>query len=1131
MNARLRHPLGWLLNSVQYRAAREVAIWLKSNAYQREHRYNRLHAILLWLGNLPLFGATTFGIIEIVVVILAVNLHWRMPQWGLGEIDSYSGILSHFMAIWTVQATVAVLTFPIVVSLVTFLIGTKESGGRRQQVYMSDSCAMLIAISSLALVLAMGIQDLFLLKRDRQILQWMLFPDDIWFLFNLAGTIYFLYRSFLFVLPASRRRIVMRHAVTVMWPQEAFHLNKNFALMASSGDKELMPHGNNIIYFGSLWNSLGELAVWRQFPTRRFLNDVYLRPIDWAVALWRRNSGNSSGADKRERAFREPEPRLSFPVSFDIGYTGKTQLCRAIGSKKPGFLARLLILLSFKFARQSPEEEHESVEKYVAEMQSDILDALNARHYQQFEERYEALIDFLGNILHGSEYTGDGGQKGNFALVPWSTSMIGGPLYRRWFRAHIQIAEACIPTLKDNPDYFQFMCYVPTRLLYRTRNLAHVDFAKDVISLGLTVFLQLGAWWTRTVEEQGVVEHGRCNPANLRPPYYSRYAETLNDFIGAYEGLRNYQLLIRDDAPQEDWSAVQNTIQLNTTHLEQILLMMSSAVGRGDTSGAHAAVDMLQRWADQMHQHMRGTEFSMYRGWLITVNDVTRKSREELETVAASADRFQEYKGHESTVAIAIALHNLWTDSLCVAVYTLLQWGVGCKCTDSVPAKLAGYLVRGQPITNSGTPSGPLTGVRNRTELLQAIIRQQSSESWSGDATYNGLLSGFYEQIQRINDPPMVSGRPYSSFGARDLNSTRDGQLLFLMMLSGNAWHPEVEFQEYVSGLVAADNEIARSLHTYFKSLVERVGSSDFDKYKDVFNCTRNTLNAVDFGSIRDELKVALERFTKLFDQNLDAAVIDAEIDPERLATVASYAASDGFSKKDGVAPLTLFKEVGYSESVSHEFTLTINGVEKGEFVRPLRKQLAANEKEWYAQSIRERVSVSIMQEVVRRLQFKLVDASAPELYWAEFKRTVSELRDQRLTPMLLLENRVVPRWVWDWALVHRVNEVYVPEDLRVVKDPSHREEAGYEVTFNDVPVYQVPLPSGSSIILPAEIFDKITLRTYAGHGCIKPGWQPVSDKPTKIDLILKWGHDIEFDTNLRGLATRLMYGQKIAEE
>lgn len=1134
MAARMRHPLGWLLNSAQYRAAREVGIWLKRNAYQRENRYNRFHALLMWLGNLPLTVTACIALTELVLVVLAVKLCWRMREWGPGELDSYSGMLTHFLAMWAVQATVAALTFPLVVSFVTIMIGTREFGSRRQHIYMADSCAILVGMSSVALVLAMGVQDVFLWQRDRQELQWMLFLDSIWFAINLAGTLYFLYRSFQFVLLGPRQRTVMRYAVTTMWPQEAQKLYKNFALMTASVDESLMPHSKGFIYFGGMWKELGEPAVWRQFSTKRFLSDVYLRPLDWAVALWRRalKTETQPKTKRRRAAYQDQEPRLSFPVSFDMAYTGRTELCRTIGSEKPRLFARMLIWLSFAFTRRNPAEEDDSVEDYVAEMQSDILDAITARRYPQFEERYEALIEFLGNLMQASEYTGDGGEKGNFALVPRNTVMGGDPVFRRWFRAHYEIAEACIPTLKDTPDFFEFMCYVPTRLLYRTRELSQLDFSKDVIQLGLTVFMRLGAWWTRTVEEQGVMEHGRCKPAELRPPYASRYTDILNVFVGAYEGLRNYQLPSPDNMPLGDWSATKNIVRLHTIHLEQLLLMMSHAVGRGDSAGAGVSVDMLQRWSGRIHLRMSGMLGSPRRNWLITVDDITSKTKEEVEKMATAADRFQEYEGRGIAVFIANALDNLWADSICVAVCTLLQWGLACDCKDSIPAKMAAYLVTGRPISDSGTPSGPFTGLRTRTDLLQAIIRQQSSESWSGGASYHGLLSGFFEQIQRINDPPMVSGRPYSSVGARDLNSTRDGQLLYLMMLAGNAWKPEVEFQEYVSDLVTENNEVARNLHQYFTSLVERLGNADFEKYKVVFNCVRNTPEADTFGAIRDELKGALERFTKLFDQRLDAAVVDAAIDPERLATVANYAASLGFSQKTAEAPLTFFKNVAYSEKVTHDFTLTINSVEKGEFVRPLRKQLAANEADWYAESIRSRVSFSIMQDLTNRLQFKLVDASSPELYWNEFKHAVSELRDQKLTPLLLLENRVVPRWVWDWALVQRLDkEGFVPGDLRVFKDPAHQPDAGYEVTFNDVPVYQVPVPSRSSVLLPMEIFDKITIRTYPGHSYVNPGWKPSADKPTKIDLILKWGHDIEFDARLRGLATRLMYGDKGDEE
>lgn len=1132
MYAFFRHPLGWLLKSTEYLATREVRRWFRTNPRMREIGLPTWKRILLRLGAAPVGSGIGVGAMQAAVMV-AVFI-WGIPMIGVpaeGNIPERAKILfDHMTLLLTVQTLIATLTFPMGIALVAFLFGTKDSGGgRRHMLYLADSGAMLVGTSSMLLVLVMVVEDRFFWDPNLNIVEWLLTMDYAWGALNVIGTIYFLKRSYLFVDSDQRSIIIRNYMLSLVWPGQAYKLYKAFTLLASSSDKELVPDGINQFYFGNMWSEFGEVAVSRTFQGKRYLADVNFRTLNLAIWLWTLKLGFPQS--KKKIGNSTTEPKLVFPLTYGIAYEGETPLCKVIGTVHPGFLSRLLILLSFRFSSKGPELNPLEIDAIFDGMKAEALDLLHDHHRHQFEELCDEIVDLVGELLTTSEYIGEGGEKGNFALLPRNMFM-GIPIYQRWFRVFIEFADAIVPTMKDSTDYFRHLAaYVPQRLLYWTRDLSQINFAREAIQLSLSIFMRLELWWARTVEEKGTGDHGPCKRATLPPPFYGLQTEMLQDFIGAFESMRNHALDGPDDMEVDNWPRAVMHTTLHVTHLQQIVLMLSYAVNLGDHRGADAAADMLQRWAQPLHLKQSGSYFAPHRAWRYSFVDVTNRPLEEVKKEAKIADEYEEYQGNRAAVFIANALENTWADYQCVAVYTLLRWSASCECEESLPADIARNLINGKAVSpQAGTIIGKVRGVQTREELLVAIVRQQQRIQGQMDSAYNNHLGHVFDEIHRVNEAGMISGRPYGGWGSRDLDSVLDIQALYLMILSGG-WDPARVLKDYISGLVADDNDHARNLERFFTQMLERINQSDFGQLEQVFNCIRKISGPEHFQLARGEIRTGIEAIIKLFGEQLTTAVAVAEIDQQRLATIASFASRSGFSEKTGLAPLPFFHRVAYSRDVKHEFTLTMQNMDRGEFVAPLRSQLAGNEEDWFEVTTRDSVAGSIMREVLQKTAFQVVDAATPQAYWQEFKRVTDAIREKKLTPVLLLENRVVPKWVWDWALVYRIEKAWVPDDLRVSKDEDRDEEKGYETSFNDVPVYQVPLPTGASIILPLEYFQSIVFKTDEENRCVTATTEPVAGNPTKVNLLLRWGHDIELDADCQQFATRLVYGAKIAEE
>ena len=1132
----LRHPLGWLLKSTEYLAAREIRRWFRTNPHMREIGYSGARRLLMRLSDVPLGTSLTLLVLQGATMGAVLYFHFRInvPVDGTAP-EQIKELSNHLSMLLQVQATVAALTFPMVIALVTFLFGTKDSGGgRRHMVYLADSCAMLIGVSSMFLVLVMLVEDRAIWGFSPNTLSWLLTLDYIWCAINVTGTIYFLRQSLRFVDPSTRAGIISKYMFSVVWPGQARALYKAFSLLASNQDKEMAPDGIDQFFFGGMWAEFGKVAVTRTFARNHYLADVNFRTLNLAIWLWKLKLGPQETKKARKSwSSASQDPKLVFPLAYGTPFTGKVTLCKVIGEVHPGFVSRLLIWLSFCFTRKAPALDPLVVDSVITEMEAEAIDLVNAHRRRQFEDKCDEIVEFLGELFLSSEYEGDNGEKGNFALLP--RNMVWGmPIYQRWIWSFIEIADAVIPSLKESPEYFRHLAHVPQRLLYWTRYLSQSDFARDSISLGLSLFMRLEMWWARTIEEQGVADHGMCKPDVLRPPFFATQAELLREFIGAFEGIRNYILDDPNEMKMEEWPKATMHTRLHVTHLSQVVQMLSYAVNLGDRKGAEAAGDMLQRWSNPIKLRQVGAYYSPDRTWRYAFLDVTGQPLEDVKKQADIADEYDEYQGNRIGAFIANALENTWADYQAVVIYTLLRWSMDCSCESSLPADIARKLMYGTAISpNAGTPAGSLRGIKDRGELLAAILRQQRRDRLgdiNNKTTYNDHLGGVFDEIHRINEERMVSGRTYGGWGSRDLDTTLDVQALWLAIFPGN-WEPAKQMQKYVESLVAEDNDHAENLKRFFTQMLERVNSPEFDKQEKVFNCIRDLDGSDEFRKAREEVRAGLEAIVKLFSERLTAAVVEAEIDPKRLQAIESFASNLAFATDTGEAPLQFFQKVAYSPSVDHTFLFRILNMDRGGLVTPLRAPLAGNEQEWYEMTTRDAVSGSIMREVITKTDFQVVDTATPQTYWEELKRLAQTIRDRKLTPILLLENQNSPKWVWDWAFEHRYGRAWVPSDLRAAVDRPHEQQHGYRFTLNEVPAYQVPMPPGASILLPREYFKSITFREYGQKRYVSVETEPADNVATRVNLLLRWGHDIELNADLKGLVTKLTYSTNEQEQ
>mmetsp|Transcript_6722 Transcript_6722/g.16525 ORF Transcript_6722/g.16525 Transcript_6722/m.16525 type:complete len:211 (-) Transcript_6722:11-643(-) len=187
--------------SVRAVARREEAAWCAQNVHRRRLSLSRVERELLFAGEHPLRFAFSLLALQVALLVLVANLppEWFAPAWSSDW--KVAEQLSHFSTVWTIQATLAALVYPIVISFVAVYLQRRPAAEAFVHLYMLDSGALAAGLSSLALVVVMGVQYLMLSTWGTEALPGWAMVDTAWFVLNAALTTFFLFRTVEFLRP------------------------------------------------------------------------------------------------------------------------------------------------------------------------------------------------------------------------------------------------------------------------------------------------------------------------------------------------------------------------------------------------------------------------------------------------------------------------------------------------------------------------------------------------------------------------------------------------------------------------------------------------------------------------------------------------------------------------------------------------------------------------------------------------------------------------------------------------------------------------------------------------------------------------------------------------------------------
>jgi hypothetical protein len=1106
--------------SVRTVACQDEAAWFAQNIHRRRLALSKLERDLLFAGEHPLRLASSLLVLQIALLVLVAVLPqgWFAPAWVKWEATEQ---LTHFSTVWTIQATLAALVYPIVISFVAVYLQRRPAAEAFIHLYMLDSGGLAAGLSSLGLVVVMGVQYLMLSTWGTAWLPGWAAVDTAWFVLNAALTTFFLFRTVEFLRPEVQARVIQRYSVNVALPRDVQRLNsfqvlaggiaKGWFPVPSYGD-EKAPEGPRLL-IGRGFRE-GDIQGELRLRAQARLMDIRIWPVRLVVESWYRSALTSPQPDKPDSlGLNKSWPLLTLPMSPGTVYESDFPLAMVADGAELSPWQRWLLRWSVVLQPTSRERYGIRVEAILGELAADARNMAAKPDNEGFERAYSALIGLHGLLLAACLDKTETGEQGSWALLPDSESFFERTLHENWSNVYRGIFEAAIEGMVRDTRPLRRLCHLLQHLDDEELRASPVEIREHLLQMPPLMMYQLSNWWAFRVEEQGIIEHSHKQMVVLRPPLNRVYDEVLSTFVAGWENGRPDKPRRSRNAYALDWVTLPGLARLNVKHIDETARMLLAAVLRGDQAAAEWLADVLSKWWGTLAFDRE--PYQLYdKTTFITIEDLrlawpafcTKFGLEGDD--AASQERLRPVLQQG---AFQAALRNYWTDVRLLTVELMLDWVravPAASASGSLAFDIASGLLTGKQWKGGGQAVDSLSDLSPPAYLAAKVRQFAASGEWRGG--YVGRLNGFVERVKDMRRPNMVSSRVYSFGGADDVASLQESQLELFAVLAAGPWSLPRSLQRQLDVWFDARFDQYSSidiLRGRLRSWLERLDAQPGLSVEHIALMKARVRRGVPAQAAIEHVKAGLLAAQQALEDRREETLAAQPIDQDRLLEIGRFASTSGFSKDKGHFPVHLFPIGSTGESLE-DFTITFRQVRRGELTQLQMDQPAVNEAEYFADAMAQQAAIVVLRDVLHRSEIKEIAVRDGEAYWKALQAESSLIVAKGGTPILLLDNATRPDWVWDWQHADFDATHKRPDDLQVRRREG--QGAGYQCDFNDIAVYVAPLPIGRSLLLSREAFRALTFTDYGDGRFVRAEVVELEGTRNLVDLKLTFSRRVE---------------------
>ena len=1135
----------WAFDSLNRRIRKAEREWRAANMAAREYAYGPWQRVVVPLSVRPKKWLLLYAaLLAVFSAVLWLCLRFESDAFLFAVLDhkfatisayefatshTFAVELTYFTTIWMVQATLAGLVYPIVISFVAILLQRQYNAKATLHIYLADAAAIPAGLGALTLVGIMGAQYLCLPYVPDAVAPLWTALDTISLLVNLALMVYFLYRTIEFIRPDRRTRIMRSYALNIAWPTELRrHLVEPFfaTALVDMGALARNEFGNNCAIVFSPWRPDAErVRVTKKLPRTAVWSDVWLRCLRLAVASWCKLPGATApfGPDRR--------PTMAFSVHPNQVFSNEVTLCHVENNAAPTSLGKKVMRCAFIFRTGDEILDGTTAGDMLNDLRAEVALALTARGDATIRDRLSELNELYTLLIRASVACKDGVWQNHATLSDSSkgASIFGRvPLYQVWgatlrdaFRSTSQVLDVNAGAVCSAMGVARRCSFV---LLKESQSN---EISAYGLSLLPSIFRGIQMWWVGAIERHGIVDHTACNPAVLGPPFSGHYGDALGSFVGEWEALRDWDI-VESRGGFLEWDTLRSAGVALENHLQHTIGMLFEAVRNGDREGAEWLADTLIKWFGKLRtrtgtvHHIPGNAELTWQLTEHTWSDLKDIIAQTVDTPGPGYDD----AGLQEAVFWS-CLENYWIDVCYVTAAALASIGRDCDCDNALALRLIKALVGMKSLREGNAANGgrPLNEVQ---AVFDSILR---SYRWDAvGARYHNRLMRLVAETKEPIQEPKVPGRVYVTSDGNTFRAWEDG-VLFVALLAARAGSSipvsdAGRFHEWVRREVRQAKDAAGEM----KKMIERLKSVDMDSWKSAFDCVQDDGKEKDFGQAKKKLEDVLAWAVNEVEEAERVVVSAAGISQETLNEIEEWASqSEVFSQPAVVCPLPFFK-VWYSDAErsvafagSDVRTVAISYPKNLLISKPTEAR-AVNEKEWFGTVVRDYVLMEVWRTLRGAWDVMEVEANSPDLYWMRLSEFARECVGKGCQAILFVGNPAFPGWLLKWTYAAAYPDMPKPQDFVFWRNPLFSVEGnknGYLGNFGDVAAFHAPQLGRESVLVAQEALKAVTFSRNARGHFVDVTWTPDVQNELVGNLTLSWLVKVEVEP---GKAFSLIY-------
>ena len=757
---------GWLFDNISGRVDDWIRQWNRSSPERSKLAYGSVQRTLNW-ANEHYFRFLFY--ILLIAAFTGALFGWILPHfWGLQFLatdwhDPSTHPLDTFNLIWSIQATIAAIVYPVVLGFVTLMLGQRPSAKISLQLYMIDAAVLPAGLSAITLVAVMAFVHLFVLIDGTRMLPAAVFGAIFWLSVNALLTGWFLYHTLRFLKDEHRHLVLKQYSAHVIFPAEVRgRVSEHIFLDAQadrSADTEQAKDDEQAAidrHFSidpevDLFSHCdGEPAIEKVLRQTRMLSDVRLRLFNWGVRLWKRSETKRRPQQESGAVRAFDPPRLQFCLHFGRPTSGKAVLCRVKSANSPGPLSRLLLKRSFVFAPVTPDEPRLSTREMLSELVGDLIDASRDSQHRELPHTFRNAVAFHISLIKCGQGMIDDEGLHNVAMTVDPHGWGPSAFHREWIEPYRDWINAAVNLLPDDPEPLQFTLVLSMHLI-RDLPAEPIEIPTEALRLHRILMYRLADWRKKQTRLHSNQTRESARSLPLPAPVSDLYRRIMMDFVGYWEQT-HIDALERGPQPSNPelaWKRVRLLTLFRAAKLEHTVHMLLEAVHEGDATAVHWLGNSFFRLFPREDFLADTYDISTQQNRLRNLSVLERPWAE----VKASLPDDITNRHDERAIAELFAtssLVNYWVDLRSIAIMVLLRQ-IRSDDSDSLSARTIVRLARsemGPELSSLGAE--PAT---NPTDALGGFLRQSVEE------TYRDRLDKFVEESVAGDWPDMVPGR------------------------------------------------------------------------------------------------------------------------------------------------------------------------------------------------------------------------------------------------------------------------------------------------------------------------------------------------------------------------------------